>query len=330
MIRKLSDVQREILGILTVSGGITVEELAKRLGLKSHLVRYQTRALLESKRVNQAVLINHRALGYQPFNIFFDFPRDREERALSFLTSRPEVAWLCLNMGPRKFEATIIVRDYVELAALFRKLGDTVDVHLDSPIIAIEGEVRHWGLRFLTGRPTTQPCFTFSIPEEFHEADEIDKKILQSLRKGSNGAMPTLARTLGLPLSTVKYRLDRLRQREVLSPDIFFAENLRDFVQLQMVLRMRTRSRASDDLLLQLCEHNPHVEYVIAGVGNWDYKVNIQAESMRDLMDIQQRFLSQISRIVASSSTYVRDSILWVGPGLPWSRSAQESRLWWR
>ena len=111
MVVSLSDIQREILGTLSVSGSITLEQLSSRLKLKPHNVRYQLNLLFEARRVSRGFLINQRALGFQVFNVFFDLPRAKSASFVEFARTRTEVAWLCQNIGPRRFEVTMVQRD---------------------------------------------------------------------------------------------------------------------------------------------------------------------------------------------------------------------------
>lgn len=159
--KNATEIQLQILGILTAEGSRTINDLAKKLAMKPHVVRYQLDQLLERRRIERAVMLNQRALGQYVFNVLFDLPRASIKRTLDFLERRTEVSWLAQNMGLRKFEVTFFAKDMVEGANLVHSMGEAVGVHFRDPIFALEVETRHWGLRFLTGREATKPVAHF-------------------------------------------------------------------------------------------------------------------------------------------------------------------------
>jgi predicted ArsR family transcriptional regulator len=59
-----NELQKKIVGILTTQGNVTVSQLAKRLRVRPHSVRYQLDKLVESKSLEKSILVNQRALGY--------------------------------------------------------------------------------------------------------------------------------------------------------------------------------------------------------------------------------------------------------------------------
>jgi DNA-binding Lrp family transcriptional regulator len=302
-------------------GSITLEQLSGRLKLKPHNVRYQLNLLFEAKRILRGFLVNQRALGFQVFNVFFDLPRVKTAKFLEFARARTEVAWLCQNVGPRRFEVTMIHRDYAQVATFLHALGDEVGSSLRKPIFSMEGEVRHWGLRFLAKNESTEPVVAFSMPAELVEIDGLDRKIISLLMSGESCATPHLGSLIGVASSTVKYRIERLKRAGVISNELFFVDSNRDLLQAQVVLNLKARSTENEARVLALCSANPHVEGLISGVGAWDFKIIFQAESMRELVDVQDKLLHQIGAIIDKSETYIRDRILWIASGIPWAGS---------
>lgn len=113
-----NEIQKRITGILTTQSNVTVSQLAKRLRVRPHSIRYQLDKLVESKSLEKAILINQRALGYQVFKLFFDLPHARSKKAVEFLKVRKEVSWLTRNIGPLRYEMTVVVRDFTSLSNL--------------------------------------------------------------------------------------------------------------------------------------------------------------------------------------------------------------------
>ena len=316
MVANASEVQRKILGILSISGNTTVQDLAKRLRLKPHIVRYQLAQMLESNSVTRETLINQRALGYQCFNVFFDLPRTAIKRGLSYLQSQPEVNWLASNVGPRQFEATIIARNYFELDAFFQRMGDEVDVYPREPIFGIEGTFRYWGMRFLSGDTDLEPVADFVTTFDFYQEDELDRKIMHLVRDGKRFTLPKIASFLGVPQSTVKYRIEKLKSFSVISEEFYILDPSERFVQAQLLLNMKSRGREHCERVQAVCQATPYVQVLIGGVGNWDFKIVLYADTIRLLVEVQDSLLGALSRDVAKSSLFVRDRNFHKGVGI--------------
>ncbi len=325
MVVSLSDIQRKILGILSMTGSLTLEQLSKQLKLRPHNVRYQLNLLFRAKRVSRGILINQRALGYQVFNVFFDIARPKTAKVLDFACKRSEVSWLCQNIGPRRFELTLVARDYRGVSAFLGALGDEADAALRNPVFTVEGEIRHWGLRFLAKSSAPTPSVFFSAPQELTEVDDLDRRIMNMLQSAENSAVLQIGSALGVATSTIKYRIERLKKVGVLSDELYFVESNFDFLQAQLVLSLKARSNENAARILAVCSNNLHVEGLISGVGAWDFKIIFQAESMRQLIEVQDALLHDLGRIVDKSETYVRDKVLWIAPGIPWVKQSDSA-----
>jgi DNA-binding Lrp family transcriptional regulator len=310
MASKHQDIQRQIVGILSRSGKVTVSAIAKTLGIRQHTVRYQLMQLLESKAVVRSVLTNERAAGLHVFNFFFDLPQEKAKGALAFLQTRSEVTWLTRNAGPRRYEATIAVNSYAGLERLFQALGTETGTHLREPIVAIESELRHWGLRFLTGAKSAPATVHFTIPAVMYEPDTIDMAIIRRLRAPGPLAISHLADTLSISQSTVKYRIEKLQRAEVTSEDLYFIQPNLPFVQAQMVFNLKSRSAEHEQRIVAACEDNPHVENLITGLGCWDYKMVIRAESTKQLYEVEESLLQATAKSVARCTLYLRKEVM--------------------
>jgi len=308
--KNANDIQLQILGILTTGGSRTITDLAKKLSIKPHVVRYQLDQLLERRRIERAVMLNQRALGHHVFNVLFDLPRVSIKRALEFLEKRTEVSWLAQNMGLRKFEVTYFARDMVEGSKLIHSLGETIGVHFRDPIFAVEVETRHWGLRFLAGREVAKPVAHFVASKESRQPDPIDLKILHSLRHEGDLSVPRIAKGAGISESTAKYRIDRLREWGAISEEMYFLRSDHDFVQAQLVLNLKIRSREHEEAVIGVCSHNLFVEELITGFGCWDYKVVLRADTVNRLLEVEESILAALGKNVSRALMLVRNRVI--------------------
>jgi DNA-binding Lrp family transcriptional regulator len=305
-----TEIQLKILGILTTEGSRTISELAKKLAMKPHVVRYQLDQLLEHRRIERAVMLNQRALGQHVFNVLFDLPRASIKRTLDFLERRAEVSWLAQNTGLRKFEVTFFARDMVDGATLFHSMGEAVGVHFRDPIFALEVETRRWGLRFLARREATKPVAHFVSARETRQPDAVDLKILQLLRHDGDISIPRIAKGAGISESTLKYRIERLREWGVISDEMYFLRSDHDFVQAQLVLNLKARSKEHEQQVIHVCSHNPYVEELITGFGCWDHKVVLRADTVTRLLEVEESILAALGRNVSRASMLVRNRVI--------------------
>jgi len=311
-----NEIQKRITGILTTQSNVTVSQLAKRLRVRPHAIRYQLDKLVESKSIEKAILINQRALGYQVFNLFFDLPHARSKKAVEFLKARKEVAWLTRNIGPLRYEMTVVVRDFTSLSNLLRDLGEVAGTVPRDIAMAVEGEVIHWGLRFLTEGYSKTPIAHFTTREDIVSTDAIDVEIMNFARTDEIRNIAHTAQKLRVAPSTIKYRLDKLRMSGVISEEAYFIRPTMQMFQAQLVVHLRTRTRDIDNSIVSICTNNPHVECIISGVGNWDYKMLIDAESLPRLLEVEEELLTAIGKPVLKHSLFIRDKVFSIRTGL--------------
>ena len=309
------DLKRRLLGVLSVSGGITVGQLAKELGTKPHVVRYQMQQLIDSNTIRRTVLVNPWALGLQAFNIFFDLPPRNAKAAIEFLKGRPEVLWLARNGGPRRYEVTLIAEDFRGIREILEALGEDVGVHVERPVFSVEGEMCHWGLRFLLEATNTPPLVRFAIPKEPVKLDELDRQLVWYFNQVSEATVNNATRVVHAAQSTIQYRLKRLKDEQVISDDVFFPTLQQGFVQAQLVLNMLSRSKENQARIFRFCQDEKNVQSLICGVGSWDFKLIVDGDSIGDILTVQDRLNFEFSKIIAGSSLYIRDEILLSTPG---------------
>ncbi len=310
------EIQKRIIGILTTQSNVTVPQLAKRLRVRPHSIRYQLDRLVESKSLEKAILINQRALGYQVFNLFFNLPHARSKQAVEFFKGREEVAWFTRNIGPQRYEMTVVVRDFTSLSILLRDLGEVAGTLPRDIAMAVEGEVIQWGLRFLTEGYSKTPIAHFTTKEDIVSIDTLDREIMNAARTDEMSNLAHTAKRLRVSASTIKYRLDKLRMSGVISEEAYFIRPTMKMFQAQLVAQLRTRSHDIDNLIVSICANNPHVECLISGVGNWDYKMLIVAESLPRLLEVEEELLTTIGKFVLKHALFIRDQVFSVRTGL--------------
>ncbi len=297
-------------------GNITVAQLAKRLRIRPHTVRYHLTKLREVGSIGKSIAINQRQLGYQVFNILFDLPRSRLEKTVSFLKGRREVAWFTRNMGPRRYEATIVAKDYPALAKLLADMGEETGTQPRDVIFAIEGECHQWGLRFLAEITSSPALFHFTTPSNFAVIDDLDKQIIDLFQRDRDSDTASVAKKLGASPSTIAYRFNRLCTSGVISEEIYFVRPMDSLIQAQLVLQLKARSVAAQQTVLSACNQNPYVDFLVAGIGQWDYKIVIIAESIPTLLKAESAIIQACDKHLLRHMVFIRDEVLSVRTGL--------------
>jgi DNA-binding Lrp family transcriptional regulator len=211
---------------------------------------------------------------------------------------------------------TVVVRDFTTLSKMFRDMGDATGTLPRDAIVAVEGEVIHWGLRFLTESYSTTPIAHFTTPEETVTIDSLDRQIMAHFMSQETTRGPLTIPKLKVSASTLKYRLDKLRVSGVISEEAYFIRPTMKMIQAQLMLTLRSRGSAIENDIASLCAHNPHVECLIAGVGNWDYKLVIDAESLPALLEVEEELVQTLGKSILKHSLYIRDKIFCARAGL--------------
>jgi DNA-binding Lrp family transcriptional regulator len=114
----------------------------------------------------------------------------------------------------------------------------------------------------------------YGVVREIVSYDEVDHNVLCALTQHSYGSYRELARLMGMPQTTLDYRLKRLRQSGVvvglyheIQPALI---GMQSFLLLVSIKGISSEFRGE---FLVFCESHPNIIVTVHSIGSWDFEV---------------------------------------------------------
>lgn len=302
---KLNDGERRFIAAAELHANAPLHELAARADMSANSIRYLISKLQGHRIITPVPFIDLYPLGYTDFVIFFSLSShgnaDERTRFLDMLERSPLVTWIGELGGQFQYGAAIFVHHVSEFLAFL----ETMTAH--TPTMIMKKSVR------LTKRFTrynrTYLCpeipkesFSFGNHERRVSIDARDEKILHALTQRPTINMRHMAEFLGMPLSTLQYRIRQLEEKGVLLGHIFGVDPARIGATLYNlhVFTNGVSAQAQQHLRAWANAH-PHVVHFIECVGEWDYEIGVEVENAQEIIaivaDLHDRFGATVSRI---------------------------------
>ena len=133
----------------------------------------------------------------------------------------------------------------------------------------------------------------------------MDHRLLCALSQEAPGSLAGLPRSLGLPKSTVEFRVRRLREQGILCGDMHEIRGekigLHNFI---LLVDMKGLTEETHRRFHQFVRKHRLVTYFSYEIGVWDYMVGVAAEQARDVGDLVERLHRQFGDAVSTVKSF--------------------------
>ena len=312
----LDAVDRRILYELDLNARQSIADLSRKLRLKRDRIAYRIKKLQADGILRGfTVALNTYKLGLYVYKTYLRLERNEKRLAEFFesLAKHPKISWVAETEGKFDLIFAVYARNPVEFHAIQEEmLFEFSDIILHFSVFTI---VDAWIYRksYLVGLGTEAVFFGGAPGED--KLDNIDLAILRLLSKDSRLTLTDLASSLSLGQMVVKYRIDKLEERGIITGypiDI-------DTAALNMLLfkvqfSFGSYDRHSEAQLLEYCKTNPNVTFFIRQIGECMVELELEVESYQHLNQIVTDLRQRFSRFIRDIETiYIKKQIYkWV------------------
>ncbi|MCF2528904.1 Lrp/AsnC family transcriptional regulator [Yinghuangia soli] len=133
--------------------------------------------------------------------------------------------------------------------------------------------------------------------------DDIDRRIIAALQADGRRAYSQIAEDLGIPASSVRYRVQRLEETGVLQI-VGIANPLTIGFDRLAMIGMRVRPGTAHQVCCELREL-PETSYVVMTAGQYDVMVEVICRDTSHFTDLLNRRLHLIDGVVSTDSFFV-------------------------
>lgn len=304
---KLSEVERTVALAAQFNADSSANQLAKASGVRSHTVNYTLRGLLQREILRPWLAVNHYALGYEQFDVFFSLSSSSsatKKKLLASLGAEPNVLWYVELGGDFQYAFSLYAKSVAEAAAFLEGLAQASKALLVRKQIAVVVFFALFKKKYLVPeRPAVcRGAIQFKRPGALVDVDEIDLKVLAGLYDCPNSSHPALSRALGMPRSTLELRIKRLKDKGLLLAFIYHISATKLGMQAYKVLIFaRGVHPELGEKILRYAEQSPHVVNFCSCFGSWDYEIGVEVSESERISaitsELYDRFGPEIDQI---------------------------------
>lgn len=313
VMRQLTKIEREILALTFYSADKPVKEIAKELRCREHMVQRALRRMLSEGLIQVRQYCNPAALGYQEYAAWISLTttgRANREKLRKALCDSPRTSFVTDVEGPYQLFCIYLARGSADGQAFFDDISKrAAGVTFTKTVCAILQETLFTPKR-LSDKALGQSCFSYSMETPEVYLDTVDHQILAACMKTAHLSDTEIARKVGLPVSTVSYRIKNLYKANVLMTRGYTTQALDDGALLYGFMIQTAES--SPELRTKFhtfCAHHPKVTAVLSTLGAWDYQVEIELTDARDIFEVVQEFYETFPRFIRSIQTVPEGTI---------------------
>lgn len=303
----LTDKEVKILAACSLDAEIPVHEIARSTGLTESTVRHALVKLEESGRVKRVTYIDVYPLGFFYFHVAFRPLPDVVKRpeVLAFLKGSPHVSYISQTSGDFQFHTDIIARNWHDLLEFFDTLVKHVGgIFAEKRISLIESLVDYpW--KFLGSGQRGTKTLGFGSKREEVEISELDHLILKYLSGNPLSSTPHVARMVGAKVTTVQYRIDRLRNHGVIVGSRFLIDPTRlGFQVFYIHVETHGVSAAMREKMYTFAEREAAVYAILRTIGHYDFLLEVAVQNPSEVDTLMTRLADQLGPGLMKASAH--------------------------
>ena len=299
---ELDKKDRKILYELDFNARQTDSEIAKKVGLSREVVNYRINGLLEKGIIkNFLTILNHNALGYLAFRIFFKFrdvSTEKEEELVEFLQEK--VAWLVRVRGNWSFNCMIFTTNVFAIESFLNEFKKKFQENLIDMRFSLITKMYHYRRAYLCNKE--QDTSDYEVMGESMKTvdlDKIDLKILEALQNNARLSSIEIANKIAVSERVVRYRLKNLVNKKV----ILGFRSLLDMSKLgiyyyKIHFKLKDFSDENRKRIDTYAHYHPNIIYQTVTIGGPDLELEIQISSSRELYKILDKFTQEFSGVI--------------------------------
>ena len=303
---KLSAEERDVMAALTLQGEVTVKEVAQKLRLKEHRVRYILDKVISQRWCYFYPIINPHRLGYLECNLFIELQTggsNARQKLLDALRDHHATKTVGVLGGEYQFEVVVWLKGIQDLASFFNSLSDRcpdISYRIDFVLL---GKAFYLPANFLEPQHKATTLVSYGPTQQLpFELDSIDKEILDGLSQSAFTGSRNLAKSKKIPESTVTYRLNKLKGEGVIVCLGYMVDHLKVGLTLTTVLiKAKRPSQRLTEQLLDFATKDGSVGFLVECYGAWDYQLGVLLFDQTRLSSVidrlQEALGSQVDRI---------------------------------
>ncbi len=273
-------------------------------------MRTVLRGLLDRKLIEPRNYLDVFQLGLSSYVLLFSLrSQDTSERSslIDKLSSLTGVTWFAEVGGDYEYVMNVCHGDIHRLISVLDRIGEDFGEIFSKKIFAQHFSYCDYSYGFLTTKRNAIDYVGRSWFPARSALDELDHGILRELAAYPL-ANKVVCKKLGLALTTLQYRIERLRRTGILKRTIFLINySALGYTCALLLVYANGSSKKLREQLHDFCLHHPHVIALAQSVGSWDYEISALTRSPEDLRnltnDLTRQFSGQFS-MISSLSLY--------------------------
>lgn len=312
---KFSDRDLLILSRAQYQADTTASELAQELSVQEHTVRRALSRFRDSGVTRRLPYINWYPLGYSEYNCFISLSNDVghvrhliEKR----LTETDRLTWIVELGGRFHFAIGIAARNSEEAVRQFEHISELLELEIHEKSWVERIKWSYFGVRHLSPSLAQDTCIDVGIRDTFSSFDDLDHRLLKSFCASPDGNIAQIARELSESAPTIRHRLQRLKEKNVLlgcalgiDPRFFSKLRYRIFLYGKRVdealrIKLKKWSQAKREVLT-----------LVSTLGAWDFELRVETfdgQAANDIAaELNGAFGKHLSRVeVVSEFRYLK------------------------
>lgn len=299
----LDKLDRRILRELDQNSRQSYAALERKLNARQETIRYRLRSLMESGVIlTFLTVIDAGKLGNSYYKVFVKLHNANEMRVdeiIAHLVASESVNWVARVDGLYDIGFTIRVRQLRELSNFVDDIKERYRESIHRIVFAINIEVEFLVRDYLTNSKRRTKAAGYTTPEAVVKVDDTDVAILRAIANDTRISASELAEVVSISPLTATERLKKLEQSGIITRYRFVLNNaVIGQINYYILVYLQYVSEDKRNEFLSFCRSHPRIIYLIKALGEWDYELNIEVETLAQYRDLMTELTSRFSDIV--------------------------------
>ena len=309
----LTPQERKVLSAAQTDWRLDVPALAKLTGLRAHSVTYALKRLHDKKVMRPFVMYNVHNLGLTDYCVFFNVQGSGKrirDTVLTYTVESSQTAYVAELSGRYQYTASIMATSIFEVEEFF----DGLARKLKQPSLDLSFAIRaQWSvlpIKYLDPIASKLKPLTRTKTGNTTSVDKLDDTLLATLSHKPDLPLTKLASAIGVPHSTVRYRIESLVNRGVIIGFPYVIDGARiGRHPFRILIVARGVNQTLRDALFTFASSHHLATMFVRCLGAWDFEINYDLEDLSQGGEMVQELYDHFGDWIQSTTTVTELSV---------------------